>query len=632
MRKSLAYFLVCFCTLCLMPDIQAQEDISTPKDSVDASPLSPDFMPVYLSALPSEQYEMLQYKPLDTNMFYTPQTNPLSDPLNLYQSLGIFAQAHKNMIFEYDRQTGFSMITLPFPLYFRKQQDLSYFDVSSSYTKLNYTYGLATENSFQALHTQKVRQFRFTFDLNGYSNQGYYIHQGANMFTMNVFAHYQTPKNKYGVFVSYLLNHGKYAENGGLTDHHEFADRQPLSAKVFEYSNYSVLFSNASTLINTHDVFLMQYFNMEGKKQGFYFGTLTHTLQFKQVSSLFYDHNLNNDFYQNQFYINTDTTRDTIQYYSISNALQWSNYRPFDTVSSQHYFFRIAGGVRHEYVGAFMPYYRGNTMTLFARTNIRLFSVWDIFGGISYSFFGYNKNDARASVKATFAISRKNSHYIGFTADFYRVSPDYFYSYYIGNNSLWYNEWPKQNSLKLSAYWTRKEYKLSFNYYMLHHYIFMNSHYVPEMSNSGINVIQLQAQAPVRIHNFAMDVNVALQHSTKSYIAVPLFAGKLSAAYCFRIFKKRLKIQLGGDLMFNTSYYADIYNPLLHQFCHQEEVKVGNYLYLDLHLSFRVKRISFFVRGGNLLAGLMGYHYITTPYYPTQAQNLRIGINWRFYD
>ena len=635
MRKILAYFLACFCTLFLMTNIQAQEDIpnSNPKDSTNASAISPDFMPVFLTALPSEQFEMLQYRPLDTNMFHTPQTNPLSDPLNLFQSLGIFSQAHKNMIFEYARPMGFTMITLPFPLYFRKQEELHYYDVATSYTKLNYTYGIVQENSFQALHTQKVRQFKFTFDLNGYSNQGYFIHQAANMFTMNVFGHYQTPKNKYGVFVSYIFNHGKFAENGGITQYSEFVDREPLSSNpIQEYSNYSVLFSNAYSRINTHNTYLMQYFNMEGKNKGFYFGTLTHTFQFNEVSSLFYDHDLNNDFYHNQYYINTDTTRDTIKYYIISNALQWSNYRPFDTVSSQHYFFRIAGGARHDYIAAFMPFYRGNTLTLFARTNIRLFSVWDIFGGISYSFFGYNKNDARASVKATFAISRKHSHYIGFSADFYRISPDYFYSYYIGNNSLWYNDWPKQNILKLSAYWTRTDYKLSFNYYMMHNYIFMNSQYVPEMSTKGINVVQLQAEAPVRIRNFSMDVLLALQHSTKSYIAVPLFAGKLSAAYCFRIFKRRLNIQLGGDLMFNTSYYADIYNPLLHQFCHQEEYKVGNYLYLDLHLSLRVKRISFFVRGGNLLASLIGYNYVTTPYYPMQAQSVRFGINWRFYD
>lgn len=616
----------------LCSTLWAQDTPTATPDTMKPSSLSPDYMPVLQASMPTEQFEMLDYRLTDTSIFHTPQSNPLSSPENLYQSLGIFSQAHQNMVFEYEKNAGFSMITLPFPLYFRQQSDLHYFDVRSSYTKLNFTYGDKTEKSFQAIHTQKVKQFRFTFDLNGYSNEGYFIHQAANMFTMNLFGHYQTKNNRYGVFVSYLFNHGKYAENGGLANHSEFADRAPLSESPFkELGRYIMLFSNASSLINTHDIFLMQYLNIENKK-GLYFGSFTHTFQFKKTNSLFYDHDLNNDFYQDQYYINTDTTRDTIQYYSISNALQWSNYRPFDTIVSQHYFFRIAGGVRHEYVGAFMPYYRGNTLTLFARTNIRLFSVWDLFGGISYSFFGYNRNDAHAFAKATFAINRRTRHHIGFTADFYRVSPDYFYSYYIGNNSLWYNEWPKQNNLKLSAYWTRKDYKVGFNYYMLHHYIFLNSQYKPEMAETGISVLQLQGEAPIHIRNFYLDINLALQHATKSHIALPLFAGKLSTGYCFRIFKRRLNIQLGGDLMFNTAYYADGYNPLLHQFFHQEEIKVGNYLYLDLHLSFRVKRISFFVRGGNLLAGLMGYGYFTTPYYPMQAQHVKIGINWRFYD
>ncbi len=607
-------------------------------DSMVHDELSPDHLPVFHAALPTINFDMLEYVPIDTHIFHTPQSNPLSEVHNIYQSLGIFSQAHKSMIFDYDHAMGFSMITLPYPLYFRDQRHLRYYNVETSYTKLNYTYGLFTENSFQALHTQRVRQVKFTFDLNGYSNSGYFIHQGTNMFTMNLFAHYETKNGRYGIFGSYLYNHGKYAENGGLSDISTFVEqpswivRRRTDEKPHELGSFAVLFSNANTLVNTHDFYMMQYLNIQGKKSGFYYGTLSHTFQFKQAKSLFYDHDLNNDFYRDQYYINTDTTRDTIQYYTIANSLQWSNYRPFDTLSGNNYFVRLAGGVHHEFVNAFMPYHIGNTMSLFARTHIRLFSVWDLFGGISYSFFNYNKNDAHAYARATFAINRKNNHFIGFAADFYRISPDYFFSYYIGNNSLWYNEWPKQDNVKLSAYWTRKNYRVSFNYYMLNHYIFINSNYQPEMAPNAISIIQLQGEAPLRIHNFFLDANLVLQHATKREITVPLFAGKLSAAYCFRIFKRRLNLQIGGDLMFNTTYYADGYNPLLHQFFHQEEVKTGNFVYFDLHLSLRVKRLSFFVRGGNLLAGLYTYNYLTTPNYPMMGQSFRAGINWRFYD
>ena len=84
--------------------------------------------------------------------------------------------------------------------------------------------------------------------------------------------------------------------------------------------------------------------------------------------------------------------------------------------------------------------------------------------------------------------------------------------------------------------------------------------------------------------------------------------------------------------MYNTQYYADAYNPILHQFHHQERFSVGNFLYWNMFLSLQVSRLSFFVRGGNLLDGITSYKYFTTPYYPMQIRDVTIGITWRFYD
>ena len=186
--------------------------------------------------------------------------------------------------------------------------------------------------------------------------------------------------------------------------------------------------------------------------------------------------------------------------------------------------------------------------------------------------------------------------------------------------------------MKLGAYWTIFGYKLGFNYFMLNHHLYLNENRTPTMAEKGIHVVQFNLFAPLRIKNFSLDANMALQHSTSNAVALPLFAGKLRAAWHFRIFKNRLRVQLGTDLMYNTLYYADAYTPVLHQYYHQENVKVGNYLYWDLDLTLQVSRLSFFVRGGNLLEGLIGYKYFTTPNYPMQSRNVAIGINWKFYD
>ena len=599
-------------------------------DSVMA--LSPAYVPVYLADFPTTLYTPLRFDLLDTTIFHTSDYSPFYGSRNLYQTLGINGQAHKSMVFDYEHDLGFTMTKLPFDLYFKRQCDLKRYEVDSSYTHLSYTFGVSVEHAISALHAQKLKSCEFAFDITGLSNKGYFLHQKVNMLDMDLQFHYHTKDSLYGFSASYILNHAKFSENGGLSDFHSFTDRSLRDSNYTNVlSSFSVMFSNASTLINTHDALFQQYVNIRDKKNRYY-GTFTHSFQFKRMNSNFTDYDLNNDFYHDHYYISTDTTRDSITYYSIVNTLQWSNYEPGSRQSDNNYYFRFAGGIQHEFVHARMPRYVANSFSLFARASIRLFRVWDIYGNISYSFLKYIKNDAHAGGTATFALNRQHRHYIGFEANFYRNSPDFIMSHYVGNNNTWTSDWKKQNILKLNAFYTIYGYKVGFNYFMLNHYVFLNSNCEPESYDKVINLVQLNLFAPLRVRQFYMDLNVSLQHSTKSYISVPLFAGKLYMAYQFRIFRNRLHVQIGGDLMYNTLYYGDAYNPLMHQFYHQGNEQVGNYLYFDLNLTMRVERIAFFVRGGNLLAGVFNFKYLTTPFYPMQGRNVELGITWRFYD
>ena len=628
-------WIVSLCIILFFSIIQgsyAQDSVPKTKTIDSVMAFSPAYVPVYSAKLPTAFYNPLKYDLLDTSIFHTSDYSPFYEAQNIYQTLGINGQAHKSMVFDYSRNIDFSMLVLPYPLFFKTQDDLKYYDVTSSYTRLSYTFGLSTENTFAATHAQKFKHSDLVVNLTGMGNQGYFLHQSVNMLILDAIYHYETKDSVYGFLVSYIFNHAKFSENGGLSDFHSFADRDVRDSNLTNnLSAFNVLFSNASSRINTHDALFQQYVNIRDKK-GHYFGTFTHSFQFKHTECLFTDYNLNNDFYHNRYYFSTDTTKDSLSYYNIINTLQWSNYNPLSKQSESNYYFRIAGGIRHEFVHSRMPRYIANNFSLFARTSIRLFKVWDIYGCFAYSFLNYNKNDAIANVAATFAFNRKLRSYLGFGADFYRITPDFIFTHYNGNNNSWLHEWKKQNNLKLSAFYTILDYKVSFNYFMMNHYIYFNNKFEPEVYEKSINLIQLNLFAPLRVKNFMMDVNVSIQHSTKSYIAVPLFAGKLYAAYQFKIFRKRLNIQVGGDLMYNTLYYADAYNPLLHQFYHQGNEQVGNYLYLDLNLTLRVERIAFYIRGGNLLAGVFNFKYFTTPFYPMQGRNLELGITWRFYD
>lgn len=631
--KTTIYKAILLTWICLSGLAVSAQETKHAHGAIDsAMAISPDYLPTRYTIYPTAQYNPLVYTPIDTSINHIYAYDPLMLPWNLCQSLGINGQAHKSMIFDMEHPIGFSMISLPYPLYFKKLTDLKIYDLATSYTDLNFSYGLLNEFTLRATHAQHIRQVDYVINIEACNNQGYFIHQEVNRTGISATLRYQTPNKIYGFLLAYAFNHGKFSENGGLVNSDAFTNQDPHSdTAITDLSSYPVMFSNAKTNINTHTFEMINYVNIRDKK-GHNFGTFSHTLDFDYLQSSFTDFDLNNDFYKDRYYLSTDTTRDTVNYFLIANTLQWANYSPVDTVSSQPYFFRIAGGVRHEFVKAMHPGYVGNHLALFARTSIRLFKVWDIYGNISYSLFGYTWNDAMAKAGFSFTINPKQSHYLGFEASFNRYAPDYIMSHYYGNNNKWDVDWKKQNIFKAGAYWTIFGYRLSFNFFNLGRYVYLDDNYEPRQLEKPAQLVQLQLYAPVRTKYFSIDAQLALQHSTNAAITVPLFAGKLAALYSTRIFKKRLRFQVGIDLFYNTMYYADGYNPILHQFYSQQTSAVGNYLYVNAHIALRVKRTSFFLRGGNLIAGLLSYHYITTPKYPMQGRSLELGINWKFYD
>lgn len=614
--------------------IRAQEDNASKGDrdfhthTVDSTmAFSPDYMPVSYDYIEPYWIKPLKMKPVDTSMAQIHQYYLLLKNQNICQDLGIPGQAHQQLNFDFSRDPGFSMISLPYPLLWMTQKDVKFYDVKTSFTDLSFTYGIVDMYDFNAMHTQKFKGVTATFDMHAYSNQGYYLNQQLNNIRINLFLNYEEPSGVYGFTVSYIFNRLRTQENGGLTDTTLFMDKAAQTL-----SGYPVKSENGYSKIRSNDLLFQQHVNLLDKKKRYY-GTITHSFQFKQMKTDYFDTRFDSTFYQPHIYWSADTTQDTVNCYSIVNSIQWSNYRPLDTLPSSKYFFRVAGGLMHEYVLAKVPYYKGHTFTVFGRIHARLFRVMDLTGRVAYSFGGYNNNDMVAGVEANWLIQKKWNHRLGGGIILYRNSPDYIYDFYYGNHNFWFhNDWPKQNTVKLNVFWTMMNYRLEFNYFMLHNVVRLNADYELSFVEKRADVLQLHLFAPIRVKGFSLDINAYLQYSSSEAVNVPLFVFKASPYYIFNVMKGKLKIQLGCDLMYNTLYYADGYDPVLHQFYCQHDMKVGNYVYWDANLTFKIKRISFFFRAGHILSGLVGQFYFLTPDYPAMGRNFQVGINWKFYD
>jgi len=119
--------------------------------------------------------------------------------------------------------------------------------------------------------------------------------------------------------------------------------------------------------------------------------------------------------------------------------------------------------------------------------------------------------------------------------------------------------------------------------------------------------------------------------SNESYIHLPAVAGYISMNYR-TVISKVMYAQLGVDTRYNTSFYADAYQPGTSRFYIQNKQKIGNYPYIDLHVNMKLKRTRIFFKLMNSASGLIGDNFYAAPDYPYYRRTYRIGVAWSFYD
>ncbi len=616
-------------SLVLLGQEEEKEDLFN--HTIDtAMAISPAYMPVSFTESGRLFFKPIDYKNIDTSMNFIGQFDPLNETRNLYQSLGIYGQAHQPMNFSYQKESGFTFFSNPYPLYYKNQEDLKYYKLKTSYTNIAFTYGIATENVFYATHAQNIKdQATIAVNLRGYNNDGYFTHHKTGNIVFDIMANYEIPSQIYGFKFGYIVNYFNLEENGGLLDQTDY-----LNQTAADLQGYNMKLYSAASKLLTNDLLFQQYVNLKskGKKKEHYWGTIMHSFQYKHQRSSYLDANPDSLYYAEFYYASADSTLDTLKFYTISNTIQWTSFQPFKDNDSKKNFFHFTGGVTHEYTYSRKNNYEGNAIIPFAQMHTRLFSVMDIQAKIYYTLGGYQQNDLNANANISWAINRKNKHFIGADIDFYYSSPDYMYTEFTSNHHIWDTTWSKQNILRFSAFWKLKDYKVEFNYFMLHNYLVLDETYTPLLLDKYTNILQIHLFVPFFIKGFGTTLNAYLQHSTAPQIQVPLFAGKLDLYYRFNIFKNKAKLQIGFNLAYNTAYYADAYYPLMRKFYCQSSTKVGNYLYVDPYISIQVQRICIFFKVNHALSGLMGHDYFTTPYYPMQNRKFDFGITWKFYD
>ena len=108
--------------------------------------------------------------------------------------------------------------------------------------------------------------------------------------------------------------------------------------------------------------------------------------------------------------------------------------------------------------------------------------------------------------------------------------------------------------------------------------------------------------------------------------------GYFEHLFRFKSTDGKLNTQLGIDLTYHTLYHSYSYMPATGRFYRQDQVRTGNYPFIDVFINLKLRRARIFIMYDHVNSGFMGYDYSMIPSYPMNFRMIRFGIAWTFYN
>nr|WP_319997807.1 putative porin [uncultured Draconibacterium sp.] len=526
---------------------------------------------------------------------------------------------------------------------------IKYMNTTTPYTRFDYSQSenksRNNETRFDVVHSQNVTPFwNWTFRTNQEKSDGQYSAQDAkdNFVALNT-SYNRDQWNVYGGFISNAL---KNSENGGLT-----SDTLLFTGQEAEY--WPTNLSETRSKFNS----INYYTNAEYRIGKYDFDPVDSVDVFRPILGIMYsfehdrysqkfmdEEDTLNVFFENTYYGNGYKT-DEIKYRRVSNVFQLKQYEN----PNRKYTFGKRAFLGHEL-------YRGNTPGIqlndsthqvydIKYSNLYVgggifremgsFWLWNFDGKVNLTGRNAGELELNGMITKPFKFWGDSTAAMIFTGSFENRVPDYFQETFHSNHFRWNNDFDAEQRLTLGAKFRAPQRKLELaaNYAVINNFLYNNEEAIPDQTANEILVMSVYADKDFNYRRFHFRTRILWQKASEErYLHLPEWSAFVNTYYQF-IISKVMFAQIGSDVRYNTKYYADAYEPATGLFYLQSEKEYGNYPYIDIYATLRLKRTKVFFKYMNLGTHFLdGSTYMTTPNYPMPRATFRLGVSWAWYD
>ncbi len=226
----------------------------------------------------------------------------------------------------------------------------------------------------------------------------------------------------------------------------------------------------------------------------------------------------------------------------------------------------------------------------------------------------------------------------------------YAYRYYgnaYTNDTFHLDRKESVSNLFATVYFSKLKMGLGVKSYVINNYVYINEQEQPAQYTVPFSVQQLWIQKLFRAGKFCLDNQLSVQQfASGSPVNVPVLMGRHQLTYENVLFKNALKIVVGSEIRYNTSYKPAGYDCQLNRFFYQNTTSVTNTPEISFFVNFRVKsrfRAFFMVDQlqqlipgvtntilflGSPFTNSANPGFLTVPVYATPDAMLRFGFSW----
>jgi hypothetical protein len=521
-------------------------------------------------------------------------------------------------------------------------KNIVYYNTTTPYTFLDYSQSenrsVKNETRFNVLHSQNINpKLNVTFRFDQARSDGQYDQQSNKNNSISLYTSYLSDKvNFHGGFISNKVENG---ENGGMKDDNQFFD----SFMLFN-------------LVDTRSLYKSGYFYASTEyKHGKYsdstnvdkFGNLiynprlgiSHYFEYSYNLRKFAEDKVNRDFFPH-IYIDSISTNDSVRFVKLTNIFQIEQFEAANKKAS----FGKRAYIGFDLVNTLLP---GDTANFFKKDNYSDFYIgggifrtlgkfwnWNFDGRLYFTGYHAGQTELSGVISKPLVFFRDSTFMMEIRGKLENRVADYFQDKYFSNHFFWDNSFNNQQSMVAGIRFVsiERKFELGANYDLINNFIYNDTLGIPVQTKKELLILSAFLNKKIEIGKFTVNTKLLAQKpSSKDLIHLPEFSAYLGMYYKL-IISKVMFAQIGADTRYNTKYYADAFSPATGFFYLQNEKMLGNYPYVDVYASLKLKRTRAYFKLINVGSKFLDDGCFTSLHYPMNKMTFRLGVDWKFFD